>query len=73
MTMSKLVKSKTERSLLEKAFAEIMPEVKFVDVALKVSDIAVRTRRSIKKQTGKKVISKDNFKNQKFLKGSNKK
>lgn len=39
-----------EKSLLEKAFTEIMPEVKFVD-----------------------VISKNNFKNQKFLKSGKKK
>jgi len=32
--------------------------------------VAGRTRKDIEIQTGKKVISKDNFKNQKFLKGS---
>src|SRR3989344_6725882 len=34
--------------------------------------VAGRTREDIEKQTGKKVISKGNFKNQKFLKGSKK-
>ena len=34
--------------------------------------VAGRTRKDIEIQTGKKVISKDNFKNQKFLKGSKK-
>ncbi|MDP3800235.1 MAG: BRO family protein [bacterium] len=35
--------------------------------------VAGRTRKDIEIQTGKKVISRDNFKNQKFLKGSKKK
>jgi len=35
--------------------------------------VAGRTRKDIEIQTGKKVISKDNFKNQKFLKGKRKK
>ncbi len=35
--------------------------------------VAGRTRKDIETQTGKKVISKDNFKNQKFLKGGKKK
>jgi len=36
-------------------------------------EVAGRTRKDIETQTGKKVISKDNFKNQKFLRGSKKK
>ena len=35
--------------------------------------VAGRTRKDIETQTSKKVISKDNFKNQKFLRGSKKK
>ena len=35
--------------------------------------VAGRTRKDIETQTSKKVISKDNFKNQKFLKGGKKK
>lgn len=35
--------------------------------------VAGRTRKDIETQTGKKVISKDNFKSQKFLKGGKKK
>ena len=35
--------------------------------------VACRTRKDIETQTGKKVISEDNFKNQKFLKGNKKK
>ena len=35
--------------------------------------VAGRTRKDIEIQTGKKVISRDNFKNQKFLKGNKKK
>ena len=35
--------------------------------------VAGRTRKDIETQTGKKVISRDNFKNQKFLKGNKKK
>ena len=35
--------------------------------------VAGRTRKDIEIQTGKKVISRDNFKNQKFLKGKRKK
>ncbi|MCX6717697.1 MAG: Bro-N domain-containing protein [Candidatus Taylorbacteria bacterium] len=36
-------------------------------------EVAGRTRRDIEIQTGKKVMLKENFKNQKFLKGKNKK
>ena len=35
--------------------------------------VAGRTRKDIETQTGKKVISRDNFKNQKFLKENKKK
>ena len=35
--------------------------------------VAGRTRKDIEIQTGKKVISRDNFKNQKLLEGSKKK
>ena len=47
---------KEEVSLLEKMFAEIMPEVRLVDVTPR----------------NKKVISKGNFKNQKLVRGKKK-
>lgn len=51
-----------EESLLVRAFAEIMPEVKFIDVTTKAGgDIAGGARRQLEKRLGKSIVSKKNY------------
>jgi hypothetical protein len=60
--MSETKKIKIKVSLLEKAFAEIMPEVEFVDISPYFrGNIAGGARKKLEKRLGKSVVSKNNY------------
>lgn len=55
-------KHKIKKSLIEQAFAEIMPEVEFVDVISEErGNIAGGARKQLEKELRRSVVSKKNF------------
>lgn len=53
---------KIKESLIEKMFAEIMPEVRFVDVVLEAGgDIAGGARKKLEKKLDRSVVTSKNF------------
>lgn len=55
-------KYKIKPSLLEIAFAELMPEVKFIDCTpIANKDIAGGARKKLEARLGRSVVSKKNF------------
>lgn len=55
-------KYKMKPSFLEIAFAEIMPEVKFIDCTpITEKDIAGGARKKLEARLGRSVVSKKNF------------
>lgn len=61
MTMPKSKKSKIGMSLIERMFAELIPEVEFVDVTPKIGgDIAGGARRQLEKRLKRPIVSRKN-------------